>query len=100
MIGRILTFCGFLDFLAWRVTSEQLSEVTREDHDFSKSQELFRALPVHMSQIGDRLFQTSRPNLGMATCIANNTSRFFFFYFDFSKLDFYWTFSVVKDDPY
>jgi hypothetical protein len=50
MAGRILTFCGFLDFLAWRVTSEQLSEVTREDHDFSKSQELFRAFAVHMSQ--------------------------------------------------
>ena len=38
-------------------------------------------------------------NLGMMRCVAKNTKAEKNSLLDFSKVEFYWTFSVVKDDP-
>jgi hypothetical protein len=57
---KMLTFGIFGTFWRGRVTSEQLSQVTRQNHDFSKSQKNCSAPNVHMSQIGVRLFPKSR----------------------------------------
>jgi hypothetical protein len=75
----MLTFGVFGTFWPGRVTSEQLSQVTRQNRDFSKSpQKLFGPMSTHVTN-GVRLFPKSRANLGMAFCAANNTVVNLFF---------------------
>jgi hypothetical protein len=89
---RMLTFGVFGTFWHGRVTSEQLSQVTRQNRDFSKSpQKLFGPMSTHVTKWSPTFWKKSG-NLGMAFCAANNTSREFIFFLTFQNSTFFTTF--------